>query len=125
MGAEPAVGDCFRWYWRWGAGVFGRCPQPGFVVELARETCAVLGLNCSLELARHGLFGGLDEEGGATGLVKDAVDASPSLRGGLGGPWPPPWGKFLYGGKGGPLRKGVILGNLGARPPMEICQRRA
>ena len=23
---------------------------------------------------------------------------SPSLRGGLGGPWPPPWRKFLYGG---------------------------
>ena len=39
----------------------------------------------------------------------------------------PPWGKFLYGGKGGPLQKGVILGNLGgsAPPPMEICQRRA
>ena len=52
--------------------------------------------------------------------------ASPSLRGGLGGPWPPPWGKFLYGGKGGPLQKGVILGNLGgSAPPMEICQRRA
>ena len=32
----------------------------------------------------------------------------------------------MYGGKGGPLQKGVILGNLGARPPpMEICQRRA
>ena len=27
----------------------------------------------------------------------------------------PPWGKFLYGGKGGPLRKVVILG--GSAPP--------
>ena len=29
----------------------------------------------------------------------------------------PPWGKFLYGGKGGPLQKGVILGNLGGSAP--------
>ena len=42
---------------------------------------------------------------------------SPSLRGGLGGPWPPPWRKFLYGGKGGPLQKGVILGNFGGLGP--------
>ena len=29
----------------------------------------------------------------------------------------PPWGKFLYGGKGGPLQKGVISGNLGGSAP--------
>ena len=44
--------------------------------------------------------------------------------GGLGGPWPP-WATFSYGGKGVPLRNGVILGNFGGLPPMEICQRRA
>ena len=42
-------------------------------VELVREMCGWLRLNCSLEVADHKEYGGLDETGKPTGLVADAV----------------------------------------------------
>ena len=74
VGEPPLVSDCFRRHWERGWGVFARCPEPGLVVEIARETCSLLRLNCSLQLASHGDYGGLDETGAPTGLVKDALE---------------------------------------------------